>query len=182
MTHTDKHYHAVQFYKDDESLAATVGRFLGAGLKAGQPGVVIATPPHSKLILAQLELKGLNPAGLQRTGELVTLDAKKVLSSFMIGKLPDPLMFKSNVGDAIDRLCAVRMPGPIRAYGEMVDLLWQDGNSEGAIKLEMLWNQLASSYDFELLCGYAFGSFYKETRDMRLDLEAVISQHTEVVI
>ena len=43
----------------------------------------------------------------------------------------------------------------------------------------MLWNQLASAYDFELLCGYAFGHFYKETRDPRL--EAVISQHSEVV-
>jgi hypothetical protein len=181
MIPTDKHYHAVQFYKDDESLAATVGRFLGEGVKAGQPGIVIATPSHTKMILAQLELNGLNPAGLQRTGELLTLDARKVLSSFMVGTLPDPLMFKSNVGDVIDRLCAARMPCPIRAYGEMVDLLWQCGNSAGSIKLEMLWNQLASSYDFELLCGYAFGSFYKETRDVRLDLEAVISQHSEVV-
>ena len=30
-------------------------------------------------------------------------------------------------------------------------------------KVEMLWNGLASTYDFSLLCGYAFGHFYKET-------------------
>ena len=95
-----RHYHAVQFYKDAESLA---------------------------------------------------------------GDRPDPLMFKSNVGDLIERLCLGRVPCPIRVYGEMVDLLWQEGNSDGAIRLEILWNQLASAYEFSLLCGYAMGHFYKET-------------------
>lgn len=72
-----------------------------------------------------------------------------------------------------------RTPCPIRVYGEMVDVLWREGNSDGAIRLEILWNQLASAYDFALLCGYAVGHFYKETRDSRYD--DVCDQHTHVL-
>ena len=51
----------------------------------------------------------------------------------------------------------------IRAYGEMVDVLWRDGNTDGAIRLEELWEELGESYAFSLLCAYAMGNFYKTT-------------------
>ena len=41
-------------------------------------------------------------------------------------------------------------------------MLWKEGRTEGAIKLEMLWNKLATRYGFALLCGYSMGNFYKE--------------------
>jgi signal transduction histidine kinase len=43
----------------------------------------------------------------------------------------------------------------------MVNLLWTDGNPEAAIRLEELWNDLASTHSFSLLCTYAMGNFYK---------------------
>jgi hypothetical protein len=46
----------------------------------------------------------------------------------------------------------------------MVDLLWRGGQAEAAIRLEVLWNELASTRTFSLLCGYAIGNFYKQTR------------------
>lgn len=179
MAMPEKHYHAVQFYKDEQSLAATVAHFLGEGLNAGQPGLVIATPTHTEAVVRELIARGLNVDALRSTGELRFFDARKMLAAFMIGTLPDPVLFRTNVGDLIEKLCAGRAPCPIRAYGEMVDLVWQDGNSDGAIKLEILWNQLAATYDFALLCGYAFGHFYKETRDARY--EQVCDQHTQVI-
>ena len=179
MESSESHYHAVQFYKDEGSLASTVASFLVDGVQAGEPGVVIATPGHTTSILRELKVLGIDTHELRRTGELQLFDARKMLSAFMVKGLPDPLMFRSNVGDVIERLCANRRPCPIRAYGEMVDLLWQEGNETGAIRLEILWNQLASTYDFALLCGYAVGHFYKETRDSRLD--EVREQHTHVV-
>ena len=51
----------------------------------------------------------------------------------MVGSNPDPTMFKMTIGNVIEKLCDGRKPCPIRAYGEMVDLLWQDGNADGAI-------------------------------------------------
>ena len=173
------HYHAVQFYKDEGSLAGTVARFLAEGIQVGEPGFVIATPSHTATILHELKAAGLDTHELRRTGQLLLFDARKMLSAFMVNGMPDQLLFCSNVGDVIERLCVGRHPCPIRAYGEIVDLLWQDGNENGAIRLEILWNQLASNYDFALLCGYSVGHFYKETRESRI--EEVRNQHTHVV-
>ena len=179
MTPKTEHFHAVQFYKDAGSLADRVATFLADGLNSGQPVLVVAGSEHAAGITRALEACGVDVADAKKTGELQILDARKVLGSFMIGPRPDPLLFRSNVGDVIERMCAGRAPCPIRVYGEMVDLLWQDGNPDGAIRLEILWNQLASAYDFELLCGYAMGHFYKETRDARYD--AVCEQHSHVI-
>lgn len=64
----------------------------------------------------------------------------------------------------------------IRAYGEMVDVLWKDGMTAAAIKLEILWNRLANTHDFSLLCGYAMGNFYKDA-----SIDDVCHHHTHVV-
>ena len=172
-------YHAVQFYQDENSLAATAAGFLADGIAIGEPALVVATAGHTARIVGALKKLGVDADELRRTGELNVFDARKMLSSFMVGSMPDPLLFKSNVGDAIERLCVDRKPCPIRAYGEMVDLLWQDGNSEGAIRLEILWNQLASAYEFSLLCGYAVGHFYKES--VRSRFKDVCDQHSHVI-
>jgi hypothetical protein len=174
-----KHYHAVQFYQDEHSLAATAAGFLADGIAMGQPGLVVATAGHTSRIVGALKARGIDAEALRRTGELTVFDARKMLLTFMVGSMPDPLLFKSNVGDAIERLCVDRGPCPIRAYGEMVDLLWQNGNSDGAIRLEILWNQLASAYEFSLLCGYAVGHFYKES--VRSRFKDVCDQHSHVI-
>jgi hypothetical protein len=176
---TENHFHAVQFYKDAGSLADRVATFIADGLKTGQPALIVATAAHTAHITRALSARGLDVAELRATGELQLLDARKMLNAFMVGGRPDALLFRSNVGDVIERLCAGRVPCPIRVYGEMVDVLWQEGNEEGAIRLEILWNQLASAYDFALLCGYAVGHFYKETRDPRY--QDVCSHHTHVI-
>jgi hypothetical protein len=176
---SEKHYHAVKFYSDENSLARTVARFIAEGIDNGQPGIVIATPSHSDTIARELATCGADVDELRRTGELQFLDARKALASFMVGPVPDAGLFKAHVGGVIEEICAGRTPCPIRAYGEMVDILWQDGNPDGAIRLEMLWNGLAQAYDFALLCGYAVGHFYKETSDPRY--QDVCSQHTHVV-
>jgi hypothetical protein len=175
------HYHAVQFYKDAESLAATVARFLHEGISAGEPAIIVATNTHAAAVIAELSALGVDVHELRKTGELQVLEARKLLSAFMVGGRPDALMFKSNVGDVIERLCAGRQPCPIRVYGEMVDLLWQEGNSDGAIRLEILWNQLASAYEFSLLCGYAVGHFYKETVRDTAAIDDVCRHHSHVM-
>jgi signal transduction histidine kinase len=69
--------------------------------------------------------------------------------------------------------------GVIRAYGEMVDLLWEHGNTEGAIRLEELWNELAVTRKFTLLCAYAMGHFYKNVGSEHYD--RVCGQHSHVI-
>jgi hypothetical protein len=171
------HHHAVQFYGSDQSLFTTVAGFLAEGLIAGQPAIVIATRAHSAAIVEHLSGRLIDCERAIRTGDLLMLDAEATLDLFMIGETPDADLFDKNVGRLIDQAINGRQRAVLRAYGEMVDVLWKQGRSEAAIKLEILWNKLALKYNFALLCGYAMGSFYKQTKQ----LEDVIAQHTHVI-
>ena len=46
----------------------------------------------------------------------------------------------------------------VAVFGECVDLLWAQGNVDGAIQMEKLGNRLAKIYDVDILCGYSLGS------------------------
>jgi hypothetical protein len=64
----------------------------------------------------------------------------------------DPDAFRRVVVPIIQS--AAQAGRPVRAYGEMVALLWDAGDVLGAIDLEELWTQLGCELPFSLLCGY----------------------------
>ena len=171
------HHHAVQFYGDEKELFKTIGSFLVEGLVAMQPAVVIATQAHTQAILDALSARHIDVASARKIGDLVVLDADQTLGTFMANGRPDPALFRENVGGVLEQAMRGRERTPVRAYGEMVDVLWKNGQADAAIKLEVLWNELANQYSFSLLCGYAIGNFYKQTSK----LEEVVAQHTHVV-
>jgi hypothetical protein len=152
----------VKFYDDERSLGRTVAEFLAPGLLERLPAIVIATRDHRTLIARELGARGVNVSQLEQDGDLQMLDADDVLARFMVGTNPDPVRFHATVDELIARACKDRPPCPVRAYGEMVDVLWKRANPEGAIRVEMLWNRVATQAQFSLLCGYAVGNFYKE--------------------
>jgi hypothetical protein len=76
----------------------------------------------------------------------------------------------------ITRVGRGRADCTIRIYGQMVDVLWQAGEHDAAIRLEMLWNRLANTHAFSLLCGYAMGPFYKSA-----NFADICSHHTHIV-
>jgi DcmR-like sensory protein len=167
------HFHAVRFYDSEESLCRIVAAFIGEGLKAGQPALVIGTREHRVGIASALRVRGFDVDRLRKTGNLMMLDARDMLATFMIDDEPDAGLFHEQASLAIATLCRGRRDCTIRAYGEMVDLLWKDGQHVAAILVEMLWNKLAATADFSLLCGYATGNFYKEA-----SVADICSQHT----
>jgi len=146
--------HAVQFYVQDEFLCNRVADFIAQGLQTGEPAVVIATDLHRSLIAERLASRG---ADLQ---QVTFLDARDTLEQFMSDSTPDEERFRAVIGEMIVR--RANGGGRVRAYGEMVDLLWRDGNPDGAIRLEELWNNLADAHDFSLLCAYPMGNFHRE--------------------
>jgi hypothetical protein len=173
----EPHRHGVKFYPNEQSLFATVGGFLCQGLVEKQPAIVIATGRHRRGILAELANRLVDVDNAVRLGKLVVLDARETLALFMIDGRPDADAFGRHVGTLIANVVARRpQQAVVRAYGEMVDVLWREGRQEAAIRLEILWNQLAARHGFALLCGYAMGSFYKET-DW---IERVCEQHTYI--
>jgi KaiC/GvpD/RAD55 family RecA-like ATPase len=172
------HHHAVQFYGDEESLFTTVAGFLSQGFVDGHPAIVIATPAHRTAILQHLRGRLIDVEKAEKIGSLIVLDAQQTLDLFMVRGMPDQHRFDESVGTLIAKVIAGREDKVlIRAYGEMVDVLWKDGKADAAIRLEMLWNRLAQRHGFALLCGYAMGNFYKETKGF----EAICREHTHIV-
>ena len=171
------HHHAVQFYRDEVELFKTIGTFLSEGLVAGQPAIVIATPAHAAAIAEALASHLIDVSRARHHGDLVMLDAEDTLGTFMHNGVPDQLLFQRNIGDLIEQTIRGRGRLPIRAYGEMVDVLWRRDQTDAAIRLEVLWNELANTHSFSLLCGYAIGNFYKQTGK----IDDICQQHTHVI-
>ena len=169
------HFHAVRFYEDDNSLCRIVSGFIVEGLALDQPALIIATQPHIDVIVNNLAAATIDVDALKQKGDLLLLDARETLATFMVNGQPDPDFFKASASSALWTLDRGRGK-TIRAYGEMVDVLWKDGMSAAAIKLEMLWNRLANTHDFSLLCGYAMGNFYKDAT-----IHDVCRHHTHTV-
>jgi hypothetical protein len=83
-------------------------------------------------------------------------------------------------GQVIEWACRGRRHCVIRAYGEMVDVLWKNSDTAAAIRLEMLWNRVATQAQFSLLCGYAVGNFYKEV-STGPTFQTVCDQHNHII-
>jgi hypothetical protein len=170
------HHHAVRFYENDKSLARIVARFLSDGLDAGNPAIVVATPGQRAAILRELVARSLDVVELQRSNDLILLDARDTLSTFMIDGEPDAETFRSTMCETIRRACHGRTNCTVRIYGQMVDLLWKHGQQQAAIRLEMLWNRLAATNAFSLWCGYSMGHFYKDA-----SRDDICSHHTHIL-
>lgn len=176
-TQANPHHHAVKFYGSDDSLFTTVAGFLADGLVAGQPAIVIATDGHQRGILDGLSSRFINVNQARRTGDLVILDAHELLEMFTVGGKPNEELFEQHVGGLIAQILRDRPRTAARAYGEMVDILWKRGQLEAALALELMWNKLAVTHRFALLCGYAMGQFYKQSEQF----QQICDQHSHVV-
>jgi len=154
------HRHEAGFYSDDASLLDDLTQFIGTALKAGNAAIVVATESHRKSLLPRLQAHGVDIATAIEQGRYISMDAAETLSTFMINGLPDPVRFLNLFGNLIETAADGAKGGQVRiaVFGECVHFLWAQGNTEGAMQVEALANQIARSYDVDILCGYFLGS------------------------
>ena len=152
--------HEVQFYSDDSLFLDGFTRFLGAALKTGSPAVFIGTASHRNMLLERLHAESPDIRTAIRQGGYVALDAVEFLSNFMVSDMPDPGWFLK----VVDDLIAAARKGAngehlrVAACGECAHLLWAQGKADAAIRLEELWNEIARTYNVDILCGYSLES------------------------
>src|SRR5918995_4170498 len=166
--------HGVYFYEDDTFLTDNVAGFAREGLELQETVIIVATEQHRSDLATKLteDLHGLWAAIL---GNYVTLDASSTLGLFMRNGWPDEGLFIKVIGQIIQAALGNK---PVRIYGEMVAVLWAEGNPLAAIHLERLWNKLASQQDFSLLCGYPASAFHGPEMDFAF--EDVCSCHSQI--
>lgn len=148
--------HFVQFYRTDEYLIECLAGYLADGIWKDECAIVIATPEHRIALEERLRQKGIDLISCMVRQQFVSLDAREMLSKFMVGDSPDAEAFEIHVGGLVEH--AKRGGRAVRAFGEMVALLWAAGNRQGAVKLEQLWNDLGRRHTFALYCAYPAGS------------------------
>lgn len=157
------HGHFVQFYKADEPmLNRNVGQFLWDGFLRGDGLVVIATPARRECLAGHLAWLGADVSVAVKQRQLVMVDAQEMLDRLMVDGEPDWHRFQAAIDETL-QMVQPREPGAtIRAYGEMVGILWELGQREAAIRLEESWNKLLPSYRISLFCGYPIDVFAED--------------------
>ena len=169
--------HAVQFYERETYLLDSVTDYIGSALSAASAGILIATQEHRDAVAQRLSARGLDIVGAGVQGRYVALDARETLGRFLVGGWPDPARFDDTIGSLITK---TRERAPqIHAFGEMVALLWADGNREAAIRLEELWNELRTRQPFSLLCAYPIEAFHDTSHAK--PFADVTTAHTHVI-
>ncbi len=169
--------HFVQFYETDAFLLNSISGFLGAGLGAGDAGIIVATKARRDKVEQRLQSYGLDTAAASARGHYISLDAAETLSKFMIDGSPDPVRFADVIGDIVTRAATGRQR--VRIFGEMVALLCEEGNHSGAIHLEKLWNGLQERHAFSLFCAYPMTNF--DGQALAESLGGVCAEHSRVI-
>ena len=114
-----------------------------------------------------------------REKRLSVLQAQETLAQFMIHGQPEWRLFENTIEAAIRE---VRPPAGyvgLRAYGEMVGILWKAAQYSAAIRLEQFWNKLLASKGFNLFCGYPIDIFGEEFHIAAVD--ALLCAHTHLL-
>lgn len=168
VRHPGRHDHFVQLYKEVDELADAVTEYVGSGLHHGEAAIVIATRQHRAAFLGRL---ASTDRGLR------ILDAEETLAKFMANGMPQWKAFHEVIGGLIAEL---RLQYPaVRAYGEMVDVLWQRGEREAANRLEEYWNELGRLQTFSLFCAYRIDPL--DSQAYGGALECVCKTHTHLI-
>ena len=148
--------HEAQFCSDDSLFLFGWTRFISAALRAGKAVIVIGTESHRDSLLERLETDGLDIRAAISEGRYVALDSADTISKFMVNDMPDPVRFLKVVGDLISAASkrAKAMHLRVAACGECAPILWVEGKADAAIRVEELTNEIARTYDVDILCGY----------------------------
>ncbi len=155
--------HIVQFYQGDEqALASNVARFFSDGLIRGEGVVAITRPGRRAAIVRALAELNVDVDAAVRGGSVVLLDAEETLARFIRHDGPDRLRFEGVIGPVLHDLRSATGTRDVRAYGEMVGILWESGRRADALRLEELWNGLLEREELQLFCGYPIDVFGPE--------------------
>lgn len=169
--------HLVQIYHDNSAFLDSLEGFVAGGISAGDGVVVIATPAHLLALGDRLMKRGINVRAALQAEQYFALDAEETLSKFMINGWPDPVLFRDLVASILQR---AKGGGSrhVRAFGEMVAVLWSQGNNNATVRLEHLWHRLCQEQSFSLFCAYPRSGF---TVDAHESIQEICATHSRVV-
>jgi len=172
--------HELQFSSDDTVFLESATHFIAEPLKAGGAAIVVATSTHREGLVQSLRAAAFDIDNAIQQGTYVSLDTSEVLSNIMVNGLPDRRRLFDMMGSVIESsIKATKKAHPrVAAFGECAPLLWAKGNTNAAVQIEKICNDLLRMYDVDVLCGYP------PSASLRADDEAafksICAEHTAV--
>lgn len=167
--------HICEFYTSAETRIKSLCNFIVPGLIKDEAVVVIATFENLLMLKNMLILYAIDVDEVVNSGQLILLNAHKTLEKFIRNDHIDYMLFFNLMTGMLDEL-KEKFVG-IRAYGEMVDVLYATKNLEITVELEQLWTDLSLEYHFSLLCGYTAENF----RGKHSHIKKICSTHTHLI-
>jgi hypothetical protein len=172
--------HIAQFYQNEEELLDTLTAFVGKGVKSGESTIVIATQEHLRALRRQLLEFDADMTRALLEDRYIAIDANVALTSFMVNDLPDETLFAEFARNLLRR--ASVQSRKVRAFGEMVALLWARGNHEATVRLEQLWERFSQTHEISILCSYPLSAFPAEgAADSSAAVSQIRAAHTRVI-
>ena len=171
--------HIVQLYQDVDFYCDAISHFATEGLIRGESIILVATAPNWVNIAAQLEGKGFAISELFDRGQLTLLDANETLPKFMRNGVPDGTIFKPLASKTIEQARGEGKYPRVRWWGEMVNVLYVEGNGRASNQLEQFFDQVAHEQNIAIFC-----SFLMDQYDPAIYEEAfsnVCATHSKVI-
>jgi hypothetical protein len=160
--------HCVQIYEDDMAFLNALEGFVVSGLRQQEAIIIIATDSHVQSLTERLALAGVDLAAAVARDQFVAIEAQAALATFMQDGSPDETRFLAFVRALLKR--ARTHCQKVRAFGEMVALLWASGNRAATVRLEHLWARLCKSEEFALFCAYPRAGFTQNAEQSMMDV------------
>jgi hypothetical protein len=140
--------HIVQLYQDQQFLNRAVCRFAAGAIANGEGVILVPTAAHWDAFRPRLEAEGVNVKAAQDSGQLTVVDADELLPRFMKGAMPDAPV--------------------LRWWGEMVNILWEQGNVAASMNLEDQFDRLAKHHEIAIFCSFVMDNFSSEVHSRLL--------------
>jgi hypothetical protein len=167
--------HCVQIYEDDSVFLDALEGFVAGGIRQGDAIILIATPNHLAGLVQRLGQSGFDVDAAVARGQFIARDAEATLAQFMVNGWPDEALFGATVTSL---LAQARVHNrKIRAFGEMVAIMWAEGQCGATVRLEHLWTQLCREQEFSLFCAYPRTGF---TQDASAALDHICALHSKL--
>jgi hypothetical protein len=173
--------HLVQLYEDDVVFLDSLEGFVAGGLEAGDGVIVIATTPHLDTLEDRLRRRGLNLNKYRSEDCYIAVDAEETLSKFVIEGVPDEDLFMRVISKLLTRARGTKSGGKerrVRAFGEMVAIMWGQGLTDATVQLEHLWQELCRKEAFSLFCAYPRSGFAQEAEE---SIKEICAAHSNLV-
>jgi hypothetical protein len=151
--------HIVQLYQDADFYTEAISHFAAEGLVRGESIIIVATAPNWKNISARLANKGFDITDLGQRGQLTLLDADTTLPKFLDSSMPDTKIFKDLAQATINKARGDGKFPRVRWWGEMVNVLYVNGNGRGSTRLEELFDEVAHQETIAIFCSFLMDKY-----------------------